>query len=198
MTGPLLDWPAELAWQDDSALCAQTDSELFFGDKGSRSCQDAKKLCAACPLLEPCRDYALHHAVLGVWGGTTAQQRRALRKTLCIEPKPLNIFEADVTVDHGRGVSRHGTDAGARAHWRAGEKPCEPCREASNRAQLDRVRRRNQKPPTARQGKGAHTVEDRPAPAPVRIPQPVRVTFTVAELLAQGYSEDYARRRGAA
>lgn len=35
----------------------------------------------------------------------------------------------------------HGTEAGARAHWRRGEKPCRICREAHNRRQRERNRR---------------------------------------------------------
>lgn len=38
--------------------------------------------------------------------------------------------------------AKHGTEAGARAHWRRGEKPCEPCRLAANRAHRDRQRAR--------------------------------------------------------
>ena len=35
-------------------------------------------------------------------------------------------------------VRPHGTEAGARRHWRAGERPCEPCRLASNAAHIYR------------------------------------------------------------
>jgi AraC-like DNA-binding protein len=36
----------------------------------------------------------------------------------------------------------HGTEAGARAHHRAGERPCDDCRHAANRAKVDRRARR--------------------------------------------------------
>ena len=35
-------------------------------------------------------------------------------------------------------IRAHGTEARARRHWRAGEKPCEPCRLASNAAHIYR------------------------------------------------------------
>ena len=39
------------------------------------------KLCAGCPVADPCRDYALHPDVdvHGVWGGLTEQERRRLK-----------------------------------------------------------------------------------------------------------------------
>ena len=36
-------------------------------------------------------------------------------------------------------IRAHGTEARARRHYRAGEKPCEPCRLAANRAHVYRV-----------------------------------------------------------
>lgn len=39
-------------------------------------------------------------------------------------------------------LAKHGTEAGARAHWRRGEKPCEACRLAHNRIHADRAKRR--------------------------------------------------------
>ena len=40
------DDEGELGWQTD-ALCAQTDPEAFFPEKGG-STRDAKKVCGAC------------------------------------------------------------------------------------------------------------------------------------------------------
>lgn len=42
----------ELAWQTD-ALCAQTDPEAFFPEKGG-STRDAKRVCESCPVREEC------------------------------------------------------------------------------------------------------------------------------------------------
>ncbi|AZM54138.1 hypothetical protein DMA15_17470 [Streptomyces sp. WAC 01529] len=65
-------------WQDD-ALCAQTDPELFFPEKGG-STREAKQVCLACEVRTQCLDYALAHPQLGgVWGGLTHRQRRRLR-----------------------------------------------------------------------------------------------------------------------
>ena len=39
-------------------------------------------------------------------------------------------------------IRPHGTEACARRHWRKGEKPCEACRAADNRAHAWRAARR--------------------------------------------------------
>ncbi|WFP17389.1 WhiB family transcriptional regulator [Citricoccus muralis] len=69
----------ELAWQAD-ALCAQTDPEAFFPEKGG-STRDAKKVCSACTVRSECLEYALaNDERFGIWGGLSERERRRLRK----------------------------------------------------------------------------------------------------------------------
>ena len=69
----------ELAWQAD-ALCAQTDPEAFFPEKGG-STRDAKKVCSSCTVRAECLDYALSNDErFGIWGGLSERERRRLRK----------------------------------------------------------------------------------------------------------------------
>jgi WhiB family redox-sensing transcriptional regulator len=69
----------QLAWQAD-ALCAQTDPEAFFPEKGG-STRDAKKVCGSCPVKQQCLDYALaNDERFGIWGGMSERERRRLRK----------------------------------------------------------------------------------------------------------------------
>src|SRR5699024_7249066 len=69
----------QLAWQAD-ALCAQTDPEAFFPEKGG-STRDAKKVCGACTVKEQCLEYALaNDERFGIWGGMSERERRRLRK----------------------------------------------------------------------------------------------------------------------
>lgn len=73
------DEEGELAWQAD-ALCAQTDPEAFFPEKGG-STRDAKRVCSECPVSEACLDYALaKDERFGIWGGLSERERRRLRK----------------------------------------------------------------------------------------------------------------------
>jgi WhiB family redox-sensing transcriptional regulator len=68
-----------LAWQTD-ALCAQTDPEAFFPEKGG-STRDAKKICTTCEVKAQCLDYALaNDERFGIWGGLSERERRRLRR----------------------------------------------------------------------------------------------------------------------
>jgi WhiB family transcriptional regulator, redox-sensing transcriptional regulator len=68
-----------LAWQSDS-LCAQTDPEAFFPEKGG-STRDAKKICSSCEVRAQCLEYALRNDErFGIWGGLSERERRKLRK----------------------------------------------------------------------------------------------------------------------
>jgi WhiB family transcriptional regulator, redox-sensing transcriptional regulator len=69
----------ELAWADQ-ALCAETDPEAFYPEKGS-STREAKRTCMACEVRSECLEYALaRDERFGVWGGLSERQRRALRR----------------------------------------------------------------------------------------------------------------------
>ena len=68
-----------LAWQSD-ALCAQTDPEAFFPEKGG-STRDAKRICGSCEVRSQCLEYALaNDERFGIWGGLSERERRKLRK----------------------------------------------------------------------------------------------------------------------
>jgi len=68
-----------LAWQTD-ALCAQTDPEAFFPEKGG-STRDAKKICTSCDVRSECLEYALQNDErFGIWGGLSERERRKLKR----------------------------------------------------------------------------------------------------------------------
>lgn len=68
-----------LAWQRD-ALCAQTDPEAFFPEKGG-STREAKSVCATCQVRAECLEYALmNDERFGIWGGLSERERRRLRR----------------------------------------------------------------------------------------------------------------------
>ena len=67
-----------LSWQDQ-ALCAQTDPEAFFPEKGG-STRDAKRVCGSCPVRQECLEYALSNDErFGIWGGLSERERRRVR-----------------------------------------------------------------------------------------------------------------------
>ncbi|MBO1900616.1 WhiB family transcriptional regulator [Leucobacter weissii] len=68
-----------LAWQAD-ALCAQTDPEAFFPEKGG-STREAKRVCEGCEVRSECLEYALaNDERFGIWGGLSERERRKLRR----------------------------------------------------------------------------------------------------------------------
>jgi WhiB family transcriptional regulator, redox-sensing transcriptional regulator len=68
-----------LDWQE-RALCAQTDPEAFFPEKGG-STREAKKVCLGCDVRAECLEYALaNDERFGIWGGLSERERRKLRK----------------------------------------------------------------------------------------------------------------------
>ncbi len=71
--------PDEQEWQE-RALCAQTDPEAFFPEKGG-STREAKRICAGCEVRSECLEYALgHDERFGIWGGLSERERRRLKR----------------------------------------------------------------------------------------------------------------------
>ncbi|NGO71828.1 WhiB family transcriptional regulator [Streptomyces boncukensis] len=93
--------------------------ELFVSDAPSAAVTEAARhMCAACPLQQPCADYAIRmREPDGIWGGLTPQERDAARRPPC------------------------GTELGWRSHRSRGES-CITCREAHReRLRADREQR---------------------------------------------------------
>ena len=66
-------------WQAE-VLCAQTDPEAFFPEKGG-STREAKSVCQKCNVKEQCLEYALaHDERFGIWGGLSERERRKLKR----------------------------------------------------------------------------------------------------------------------
>ena len=69
----------DISWQQN-ALCAQTDPEAFFPEKGG-STRDAKRVCAQCEVREQCLNWAVDHDErFGIWGGMSERERRRYKK----------------------------------------------------------------------------------------------------------------------
>lgn len=71
--------PAELDWRE-LGLCAQTDPDAFFPEKGG-STREAKLICSSCEVRAECLEYALaNDERFGIWGGLSERERRRLRR----------------------------------------------------------------------------------------------------------------------
>jgi WhiB family redox-sensing transcriptional regulator len=68
-----------LEWQEH-ALCAQTDPEAFFPEKGG-STREAKRVCQTCEVRVECLEYALaQDERFGIWGGLSERERRRIKR----------------------------------------------------------------------------------------------------------------------
>lgn len=75
-TGVVADWR-------EQAACADYPNQLFFPppDAGDDVVERATSVCAVCPVLDDCLEYALEtNQRAGIWGGTTEDERRSLRR----------------------------------------------------------------------------------------------------------------------
>jgi WhiB family transcriptional regulator, redox-sensing transcriptional regulator len=77
-TGTPWDWQA-------AAACRLVDVSVFFPPEaeliGARRLreQQAKAICATCPVIEPCQSHALiRRELYGIWGGLTERERATI------------------------------------------------------------------------------------------------------------------------
>lgn len=81
-----MDAPVGEEWRF-AALCAQTDPEAFFVEKGG-STREAKRICGRCEVKAECLQYALdHNERFGVWGGLSERERRTLKRKVRRAPR---------------------------------------------------------------------------------------------------------------
>jgi WhiB family transcriptional regulator, redox-sensing transcriptional regulator len=77
------DWDVD-DWRGRSA-CLDSDPDVFFpvGTTGPalEQIETAQRICTACLVSEECLEFALAtNQEAGIWGGTTEEERRKLRK----------------------------------------------------------------------------------------------------------------------
>jgi WhiB family redox-sensing transcriptional regulator len=72
-------------WMSRGA-CLQADPGLFFSVEAeaggaARRAAAAKAVCRLCAVRDNCLSYALETRPEGIWGGTTAEERRTARRS---------------------------------------------------------------------------------------------------------------------
>ena len=82
---PALEITEERGMWRELAACRDTDPDLFFpvGTTGPaiEQIESAKRVCNECEVREPCLEFALEsNQDSGVWGGTSEEERRAIRR----------------------------------------------------------------------------------------------------------------------
>lgn len=75
----------------EQAACRGVGPEDFFPGQGDPT-RIAKAICATCPVMSECLEYALetgqHH---GIWGGTSERERRRLRRRIVVAQPAQSI-----------------------------------------------------------------------------------------------------------
>ena len=78
MTRRVTNWRA-------SGACLHADPDLFFpiciSRTGAQPDCPGKAICARCPVIRECPEFAYANApILGIWGGTTPEERQQARR----------------------------------------------------------------------------------------------------------------------
>lgn len=131
--------PTDTGWMD-AAACRGATNTMFPARGDNAGLVDALATCTGCPVTRPCRELVASDDDLwsgpGVFGGLTASHRRRVggagRRTIL----------AGGTVDTPTVLAPAacGTWHGYRRHRRAGEEPCQPCRDGARAADYGRRR----------------------------------------------------------
>lgn len=94
-TGSIPASPRATSWLDKAA-CRGEDPELFFAHPTDhRAVEQAKAICARCPVSSACLTTAVTEQLHGVWGGLTAQERAAIRRNAYRRHLPIESAIAD-------------------------------------------------------------------------------------------------------
>ena len=88
---------ADYSWRTN-AICRDTDPELFFpvGTTGQALLQidRAKQVCDECPVKIECLDFAIEtNQDSGIWGGTSEEERRDIRRRIAARNKALKAAQ---------------------------------------------------------------------------------------------------------
>lgn len=139
MTAALL--PAPPRWMGDGACVGTTWPDRWHphGDTEAarRQAESAKTVCRDCPVLAACREYAQADPPLsGVWGGTTEQERAAMRRRRPGRPpRPIEPGGKQCTrCGRHRGFAAYNRQAGTRDGLRSQCRDCQSAHDSARRA----------------------------------------------------------------
>lgn len=92
--------------QGHRAACRHHDPDLFFPlsavGAGLARTRQAKRVCATCPVVAECLDWAIAHGIrFGAWGGLSEDQREAAprrrRAPAIAAERPASVLTANAT-----------------------------------------------------------------------------------------------------
>lgn len=126
------------------AACRDHDPQMFAGES-AQATRRAREVCRECPVIGECLQSALAHEETGVWGGTSEDERRALRGGDRPAAVPTPTPERAAPTPAPKGAQPCGTPAMYQRHRRRGEEACDACLEAQRRKSAQAHQRRRER-----------------------------------------------------
>jgi len=79
-TAPTVD-DDPTTWMTEAACAGHRTGTFFCDEREPSAVRAAVAICAACPVLERCRRYAVTAEIVdGIWGGLTVAQRQRMTR----------------------------------------------------------------------------------------------------------------------
>ena len=76
--------------------CADEPPSRFFPSDGV-GVEVARRICANCPVKEPCLEYALEHRIEhGVWGGCSERERRRILRRRRLAAQEASLIDQSI------------------------------------------------------------------------------------------------------
>lgn len=109
-----------MGWRERAA-CQDLDVELWFPNESTPDPKipRARQVCAACPVWEPCLEYALKNPTIakGIYGGLLERERKNLARHAHRHPDPLVRERAGYGLDY-QGLAAPADDSTLIAEFR--------------------------------------------------------------------------------
>lgn len=140
-TGAVPSTERPIDWRDD-AVC-RVDPEAMFPDNNEQDIEQARRVCALCPVKRECLIDAIRTGdnEYGIRGGLKPGERRVIAKELRQrEQAARQNNSAPKPVRKKREPAKCGTRGGYQKHLREKTPICQPCRQANTDAD-NRLRR---------------------------------------------------------
>jgi hypothetical protein len=123
MSDLLTLWPE---WMRHAACAGISNPDVFFPPGNSTVSEQALAICAQCPVRQECRQDAIEQNQLGIWGGTTRPERRAVKEGREYTPQTGSFGQALINAQKTHCKRDHEFTA-ENTRWYQGKRSCVAC-----------------------------------------------------------------------
>lgn len=88
----------EEGWREQAACRGKETAKFFVEERGRSSLyDDARAVCAACPVRQECLDFAVKHRIVhGMWGGLSYRARLKYSHTITPVRKRNRLYRKEM------------------------------------------------------------------------------------------------------